>query len=29
MLQVEKAAEYAKRSTLEEWLKFLGILQAP
>ena len=29
MLQVEKAAEHAKRSTLEEWLKFLNILQAP
>jgi hypothetical protein len=29
VLQVEKSAEYYKRSTLEEWLKFLNILQAP
>jgi hypothetical protein len=29
ILQVEKAAERYKRSTLEEWLKFLNILQAP
>jgi hypothetical protein len=27
MVQVEKTAERSKRSTLEEWLKFLGILQ--
>ena len=29
MLQVEKVAESSKQSTLEEWLKFLNILQAP
>jgi hypothetical protein len=29
MLQVEKAAEAYKRSTLEEWLRFLNILQMP
>lgn len=29
IMQVEKAAEYYKRSTLAEWLKFLGILQEP
>jgi hypothetical protein len=29
VLQVEKAAEHYKRSTLEEWLRFLNILQAP